>query len=72
MDAPLETYTHLHPLSHELVTVQCARVYHLHFILRLKVSAGPRSDEEISHVRVVMDQTGIKRIEPLRDDLDLY
>ncbi len=72
MDAPLEVYTHLHPHTHQLVTVECARVYHLHFILKLTARTGDATKEKHSHVRVVMDQSGIKRIEPLRDDLDLY
>ena len=65
MDAPYETYRLVHPTNHELVSVRCARVYHVNLILRIVSGASSEVSTELERVRVVVDQRGIKRIEHL-------
>ncbi len=63
MDAPYETYRLVHPETWELVSVPCARVYHVNFVLRLTSGRGRDRQVETERVRLIVDQRGIKRVE---------
>jgi hypothetical protein len=63
MDAPVEMYTLVHPLTRELVEVPCGRVYHLNIVLRTTSGRGREALVELERVRVVVDQGGIRRVE---------
>lgn len=65
MDGPFEPYHHIDPATLELVSVPCARVYHINLVLRFTTGRGAKATTEVERVRVVMDQRGIKRIESL-------
>lgn len=65
MDGPFEPYHHIDPGTLELVSVPCARVYHVNIVLRFTTGRGAGATTEVERVRVVMDQRGIKRIESL-------
>jgi hypothetical protein len=55
MDDPWEDYRLVHPRSAQIVSVPCARVYHLNIVLRVTTGAdhrdraGPRGDEPDRH-----------------------
>ena len=61
--APAEIYTLVHPTTQSLVEVACGRVYHLNVVLRTTSGTGSASRVELERVRVVLDQSGIKRVE---------
>lgn len=63
MDAPLENYQLIHPRTHKIITVPCARVYHLNLVLRLTVGQGEEREVRVERIRVVLNQHGIKRVE---------
>ena len=63
MDEPYEPYRLIHPEERQVLTVRCARVYHVNFILRITTMSGNGQATETERVRVVVDQRGIKRIE---------
>ncbi len=66
MDDPEEDWLHVHPDTRELVSVRCARVYHLNVVLRLTTGTGRDKHTELERIRVVLDRRGIKRVEPIR------
>ncbi|MGM0578665.1 MAG: hypothetical protein ACQEXJ_23270 [Myxococcota bacterium] len=66
MDAPREIYRMVDPDTRELTSVACARVYHVNLVLRFITGRGASSRTEVERVRVILDQRGIKRIEPVR------
>lgn len=63
MDSPFETHRIVDPTSREVVSVSCARVYHVNLVLRFMKGTGASTVVENERVRVVIDQRGIKRIE---------
>jgi hypothetical protein len=63
MDAPHDVHHIVRPDTMEVERVDCARTYHLNVVLRLTVHNGGQDDVREEHVRVVMDQRGIKRVE---------
>jgi hypothetical protein len=63
MDNPYEDYRLVHPEKMELITVPCARVYHVNLVLRVTSGKGKNARVETERARVVVDQRGIKRIE---------
>jgi hypothetical protein len=65
MDGPFEAYHHIDPSTLELVSVPCARVYHVNLVLRFTTGRGAGATTEVERVRVVLDQRGIKRIESI-------
>ncbi len=65
MDNAIETYRIVHPTSMELVTVPCARVYHLNVILRITRGRPGHAASHLERVRLVIDQDGLKRVEPV-------
>ncbi|MCB9730718.1 MAG: hypothetical protein H6744_03425 [Deltaproteobacteria bacterium] len=65
MDDPVEAYHHIDPHSLELMSVPCARVYHVNIVLRFTTGRGAQATTEVERVRVVLDQRGIKRIESI-------
>ena len=48
----------------ELVSLLCHKVYHVHLISRYK-TVHPGLNKENRHLRLVLDQEGIRRIEPV-------
>ena len=66
MDESEEDWLHVHPETRELVSVACARVYHLNVILRVTTGKGRNQRIELERIRVVLDRHGIKRVEPIR------
>ncbi len=64
MDAPREEYRYVDPVSFEPRTVSCPRVYHLNVVLRINSHAG----SEFSRLRVILDATGLQRVESLSTD----
>jgi len=65
MDNPIETYRIVHPTTFETMSVPCARVYHLNVVLRITRGRPGRSTSHLERVRVVLDQEGLKRVEPV-------
>jgi hypothetical protein len=63
MDNPYEDYRLVHPEKLELITVPCARVYHVNLVLRITSGRGKGARIETERARVIVDQRGIKRIE---------
>lgn len=64
MDARVEEHAVVDPDTGEVRMVKCARVYHLHAVLRLSV-LGDQARTTEEHVLVVLDQKGIRRMEPV-------
>ncbi len=65
MDEPYELHTIVDPETRQLVTMRCARVYHVNLVLRFTRSRGDSVEVETERVRVILDQRGIKRVEPV-------
>ncbi len=68
MDNPVETYRIVHPTTLETVDVPCARVYHLNVILRITRGRPGAGQSHLERVRIVIDQGGMKRVEPVGPD----
>jgi hypothetical protein len=69
MDDAYELHRIVEPTTKRIRDVRCSRVYHLNLVLRLTFTRGGESQTEIDHVRVVMDQRGIRRVEEVAADL---
>jgi hypothetical protein len=65
MDAPMETHRIVAPSDRSLVDVDCERNYHLNLVLRFTAGTGRDARVEIDRVRIVANQSGIKRIEEI-------
>ncbi len=65
MDDPIETYRIVHPTTLETVDVPCARVYHINVVLRITRGDAKIRESHVERVRVVIDQNGLKRVEPV-------
>ncbi len=63
MDSPYDTHHIVRPDTMQVEEVPCARTYHVNIVLRLTVDNGKDDDVQMEHVRVVMDQSGIKRVD---------
>ena len=63
MDNPYEEYRLVHPERRELMSVPCARVYHVNIVLKVTSGRGKSASVETERARVIVDQRGIKRIE---------
>ena len=63
MDNPYEEYRLIHPERRELISVPCARVYHVNIVLKVTSGRGANQQVESERARVIVDQRGIKRIE---------
>lgn len=63
MDNPYEDYRLVHPERRELMSVPCARVYHVNIVLKVTSGRGQSATVETERARVIVDQRGIKRIE---------
>lgn len=63
MDNPYEEYRLVHPERRELMSVPCARVYHVNIVLKVTSGRGKGASVETERARVIVDQRGIKRIE---------
>ena len=63
MSAPYEERNVVSPDSLEVRTVRCASIHHVNMLLRLSWDQGRQVRTQF--VRVVLDQRGIKRVEPL-------
>ncbi len=66
MDVPYEDRAYVDPESLELLTARCARVHHVNLVIRVTVGRGRKATTEWDRVRLVMDQRGIKRVEPVQ------
>jgi len=63
MSAPYEERKVVSPDSLKIHTVRCASIHHVNMLLRLSWDQGRQNRTQF--VRVVLDQRGIKRVEPL-------
>ncbi|MFN8457850.1 MAG: hypothetical protein U0401_24905 [Anaerolineae bacterium] len=60
MDEPIQAKSYLD--GHQVKTALCDKVYHLHLVF--KYSSSHREGEEIyKHIRLILNQQGLKRIE---------
>jgi hypothetical protein len=69
MDDAYELHRIVEPTTRRIRDVRCSRVYHLNLVLRLTFQQHGEQRVEIDHVRVVMDQRGIRRVEEVAAEL---
>lgn len=60
LDEPYEIHRAFDPVTGAITKFNCARTYHINLILRLA--------NKMKRIRLVMDQTGLKRIEEVKDN----
>jgi len=69
MDDAYEVHRIVEPTTKRIRDVRCSRVYHVNLVLRLTFTRGGEERTEIDHVRVVLDQRGIRRVEEVAAEL---
>jgi hypothetical protein len=65
MDDTTERYQYIHPRTRQVMTTQCARIYRVNVILKLQ---SPDDSISLNRVRVVLDKSGIVRVEHVTND----
>lgn len=69
----IETHLALDPHTHKLFDVNLRKVYHLNLIIRSSSSTkGQSIKTELKRLRIIIDKSGIQRIEQLSKTLDVY
>lgn len=63
---PIETHLTIDPVSRKLVTVRLPKVYHLNLIIK-SITSSPHHQPKVEYkkLRIVVDKSGIKRIETI-------
>ena len=69
MDDAHELHRIVEPTTRRIRDVRCSRVYHVNLVLRLTFEQQGETRTEIDHVRVVLDQRGIRRVEEIATEL---
>ncbi len=63
MEDPVESRRILDPETREVVSVDCSRVYHVNLVVKYTKGTGADAKCEVDRLRLVLDRSGIKRVE---------